>query len=121
MSPERRERVRQGVETARTGWRVTWRECLWFFGALDDRGDPSAAMFFAVALGFSYIRHFWRAPASHEFGVAETIFVGLIVAALFGRSMFAKWLATKQVQGRAINATFRREAEPDSRTDDERG
>jgi len=99
---------------------VTWRECLWFFGALDDRGDPSAAMFFAVALGFSYIRHFWRAPANHEFGVAETIFVGLIVAALFGRSMFAKWLATKQVQGRAINATFRREAEPDARVDDER-
>lgn len=97
MTEEHRAQVRQGAQAVRTGWRNSWREVLWFFGALDDKGNPSAAMFFAVALGITELRHLWRMPADHEAGVTEVVFSGLILAAMFGRSMFAKWLAAKEV------------------------
>lgn len=96
MTEEHRAQVRQGVQSARTGWRNAWREILWFFGALDDKGNPSAAMFFAVAVGISQLRHLWRMPPDDDVSVVDVVFIGLILAALFGRSMFAKWLAAKE-------------------------
>ncbi len=92
MTDEQRARVRQGIATAQTGWRQTWREMLWFFGALDEKGDPSATMFFAVAVGIATIHHMWKDPEPSGWDVA---LVGVIAAVMFGRHTFEKWLSAK--------------------------
>lgn len=94
MTPERREHMRQGLEIARTGWRQSWRELLWFFGALNDNGEPSAALFFAMAVGMAVVKHLWW--NAHEWDGWDVAMVGVVAAILFGSKMFMAWLSSKK-------------------------
>ncbi len=96
MSPEQRKAVRNGIQVARTGWRESWRELLWFLGALNDNGQPSAALFFAMAVGLAVIKHLWFDAHEHWDGW-DVAMVGVVAAILFGSKMFMAWLNTKQV------------------------
>lgn len=124
MTPERRTQIRNGVEAARTGWRETWREMLWAVGALDEKGNPSATMFFAAALAVTVIRHQWIDAEPSWADIAQT---ALVAAVMFGRHTFERWLSSRQMQTRVQDVTERMDARIDVRTlpnayaDDERG
>lgn len=108
MTPERRAAVRHHFDTARTGWRETWREVLWFFGALNDNHEPSAALFFAMAVGLGVVKHLWKdALSDAAFDGWDVAMVGVVAAILFGSKMFMAWLNTKQVTGTVESRTVR--------------
>ena len=123
MSPERRERVRNGMEVARTGWRQTVRELFWTIGMLDEGGNPSLIRMAAVYL-FIVGGH-GRLVDDKALIANDVIILSLAAFAtlgLKGMAMFRDWraLRVKSTQER-VERIFRREAEPDARRDDERG